>query len=78
MTALQVLKELKKEKWPELKTGEYNLPLILAAMHKFAELRQCNVSGSLPSDLKEKYHAGYRDGWNDACDEYNVGCGNDR
>ena len=45
MTALQVLKELKKEKWPELKTGEYNLPLILAAMHKFAELRQCNVSG---------------------------------
>jgi hypothetical protein len=43
MTALQVLKELKKEKWPDLKTGEYNLPLILAAMHKFAELRQCNV-----------------------------------
>jgi len=50
MTALQVLKELKKEKWPELKTGDYNLPLIIAAMHRFAELRQCNVSGSLPPD----------------------------
>lgn len=48
MTALQVLKELKKEKYPELKTGEYNLPLILAAMHRFAELRQCNISGALP------------------------------
>lgn len=48
MTALQVLKELKKERWPELKTGEYNLPLIIAAMHKFAELRQCNVSRPLP------------------------------
>jgi hypothetical protein len=55
MTALQVLKQLKKERWPELKTGEYNLPLIIAAMHKFAELRQCNVSGSLPlSDVEQQ------------------------
>jgi hypothetical protein len=45
MTALQVLKYLRKERWSELKTGEYNLPLILAAMHKFAELQQSDVSG---------------------------------
>lgn len=74
MTALQVLKELKKEKWPELKTGEYNLPLILAAMHKFAELRQCNVSGQseqvcLHDGMINSGHHADQPSWCDQCGE---------
>lgn len=47
MTALQILKKVRSEMRPNAKVGEYDLPVILKAMHDFAELRQPPVSGSV-------------------------------
>lgn len=48
MTALEILKKVRSEMRPNAKIGEYELPVILKAMHEFAALRQPIVSGSLP------------------------------
>lgn len=45
MTALQILKKVRAEMRPNAKIGEYELPVILKAMHEFAALRQPLVSG---------------------------------
>ena len=45
MTALHVLKKVRSEMQPNAKTGEYELPVILKAMHEFAELRTHDVVG---------------------------------
>ena len=47
MTALEILKRVRSEMRPNAKTGEYELPVILKAMHDFAALRQPPVSGSV-------------------------------
>lgn len=40
MTALELLKKVRSEMRPNAKAGEYELPVILKAMHDFAALRQ--------------------------------------
>lgn len=47
MTALEVLKKARAEMKPNAKAGEYDLPVILQAMHEFAALRQPRVIGSV-------------------------------
>ncbi len=50
MTELEILKKVRAEMNPNAKAGEYDLPVILKAMHEFAALRQPLVSGPLPPD----------------------------
>lgn len=47
MTALEILKKVRSEMRPNAKAGEYELMVILKAMHDFAALRQPLVSGSV-------------------------------
>jgi hypothetical protein len=47
MTALEILKKVRAEMKPNAKVGEYDLPVILKAMHEFAALRQPPVIGSV-------------------------------
>jgi len=39
MTALEMLKKVRTEMRPNAKAGEYDLPVILKAMHDYAALR---------------------------------------
>lgn len=39
MTAVEILKKVRSEMRPNAKAGEYELPVILKAMHDFAALR---------------------------------------
>lgn len=50
MTALQILKKVRSEMRPNAKIGEYELPVILKAMHEFAALRQPPVIKSVCGD----------------------------
>lgn len=63
MTALEVLKKVRSEMRPNAKAGEYELPVIIKAMHDFAALCQlpviksvCDVCGS--GDVIEVPHMG--------------------
>lgn len=47
MEALEILKSVRSEMRPDAKVGEYDLPVILKAMHEYATLCQTPVSGSL-------------------------------
>lgn len=53
MTALEILKKVRSEMRPNAKVGEYELPVILKAMHDFAALRQSPVIKSVCNHHKE-------------------------
>jgi hypothetical protein len=56
--ALQILKEVRKESFPNLGAGEYNLPLILKAMHRFVDTRQSGQQAPEPIEEKKECEIG--------------------